>query len=530
LTPYLHAFFDAAYYLRQLGGEHPADAWAHFVAQGDGQGLDPSPYFSTRFYKAVHPHWQADGAPTALHDFLACEQACDWRQPHPLIDPWHYLARYPDLVAANAQPSLHFALHGDAEGRSPSSGFDADFYGRCYLALGQKMAFRHFAEARLAEASAAGAVPRHLPVPVARGFDESTQAARAATSALARPVLLCAHDAQAAGVPILLRDIAQALRGHGFTPCFVLLNGGPLRDDFSALGPVFLLAEGWHLPGLLAGMPPQAAMLVNTAAAVDVALAAARQRRRTLLLVHEMRGYLQQQGLLAPLQAAQRLGVQLVASFPRMVDELAPELGALPRLQPGIVLPRLRYGAFAAVHRRLRGRPVFIGAGHADLRKGFDLFLAACRAIHRQQADAAFVWLGQLDPWAQALASQAQQDGLPLELPGFVADSLAWYREAAVYLLTSREDAGPATAIHAAAVGTGFVGLAHRIGLRGVADPALGRFVPADDLDGLVDEALRLARQDGPAQRRGRRRWVRQNVSFDAYVAALIGLLTPAAT
>lgn len=140
--------------------------------------------------------------------------------------------------------------------------------------------------------------------------------------------------------------------------------------------------------------------------------------------------------------------------------------------------------------------------------------------------DAQFVWLGALDGWAQGLAAKAQAGGLPLLCPGFVADSLAWYVAARVYLLTSRQDPGPTTVIHAAAMGVPFVGYATDIGLRGVADH-LGRFVPADRPADFVRAALDLARRDNRVERRRLRHVVLKATSFGSYTDAILAIVSP---
>ncbi|MBH1963187.1 MAG: glycosyltransferase [Comamonadaceae bacterium] len=511
----LDHFFDGDHYLRQIS-ESPSDPFAHFVAGGDALELNPSPYFNTNFYKNEYPDWNAKGERTALENFIAHEQAGSYRKPHPLIDPNDYLEAYPDLSRAKVQPSLHYVMYGDGEGRSPSRLFNSDFYVRCYLPLGQKNPFKHYV--------VQGRETRRLPVPLSRTREESRQAAWDATWKLKKPIVLAAHDAQEAGVPLLLLDIARDFSARGYSPCFVLANGGPLQEAFRALGPVFLVAEGWHAEGLFSGIHKQTPVLVNTAAAAKVGGLSARTGHHTVLLIHEMRGYLAQQNLVPALQAAQLLGVHLVASFHLMKTELQAELGELPVVHPGVIQQKLRFSEFSAVHRQFKGNPLFIGAGHGDYRKGFDLFLLACRAIHDRLASSVFVWLGNLDSWAQELAVKAQSDGLPLLLPGFVRNSAAWYREAAVYLLTSREDAGPTTAVHAAGVGTGFVGYAANIGLRGAAD-ALGQFVPPNDHDSFVEEALRLVREDSSLRQRERRAFVRESGSFSAYCDTLLQLV-----
>lgn len=465
--------FDPRYYGDQLGlGDRGTPG--HFRAEGDRAGLDPCPYFSTRFYKERYPDWQAAGARTAVEDFLQRSRAGELRQPHPLIDPAYYLARYPDLAGLGARAALHFMTHGDAEVRSPSAGFDAGFYQRCYLELEQRHPFRHFVTR--------GRALGYLPRPDPRGEVASASAMVAALAGLARPFLLAVHDAQRAGVPLLALDIAAVLAGRGWQPVFVLHRAGPLIGRFRAQGPVHILAEGWNLRGLARALPAGAPVLVCTAAAADMAPVFAAAGHRSLVMIHEMADYLRAQGLLAGLAAARRAGAGLIASMPRMAAALVADIGPVPVLRPGIVPPPAPLSAFRRVRiwRKTQPGPVFIGAGHADRRKGFDLFLEAAGTIHARDPAARFVWLGALDGWARGLAEQALDAGLPLVLPGFVAESLAWYRAADAYLLTSRQDSGPTTAIHAAAVGTPFVGYAADIGIIGMTEGG-GAFVAPGD-------------------------------------------------
>ena len=491
--------------------------------RGDAAGLDPSPYFATRWYKTRYPDWADQGAATALEDFVAPRAQGAGRQPHPLIDPDWYLARYPDLAGYGADVTLHFLRHGDAEGRAPSPDFDAAFYARCYLPLGQGHPFRHY----VTEGASRGFLARPLTRPLARDTAASARAMRQALAGLARPVLLVAHDAQRAGVPILTLDLAQGLRARGHDPLFLLDRAGPLLDRFRSAGPVLILSEGWDLAGLAAGMPAALPVLVNTAAAARIGHALARAGRPGLILVHEMADYLTEQGLLPDLAGAAAAGARLIVSMPRMVDQMRPLLGSVDQLLPGVPLPPTPLAAFRQ-RRALRGAgPVFISAGHADRRKGFDLFLSAASLIAQAEPKARFVWLGALDPWAQDLAQAALAKGLPLILPGFVSDSLAWYRAADAYLLTSRQDPGPTTVIQAAAMGTPFLAYAADIGLIGLTDQ-IGQFWPPEDAPGFAAAALDLAARSTPARRRALRRHVRARISLDAYLSGLLSRLVPA--
>lgn len=511
------AIFDPAFY-GQRHGLGDRGSLKHFIARGDRLGLDPGPYFSTRYYKQRYPDWQVGGAATAAADFLQRIAAGEMRQPHPLIDPAYYLARYPDLAGLGAAAALHFMAHGDAEVRAPSVGFDADFYQRCYLALDQRQPFRHF----ITEGQQLG----HLPRPDPRSQAESSAAMAQAMAGRDRPFLLCAHDAQPAGVPLLTLDLAAALADRSWQPVFLLHRGGPLLDRFRALGPVFLLAEGWDLRGLAQGLAAGTPTVVNTAAAAGMAADLALAGHPCLVLIHEMADYLRAQDLLGDLATAQAAGARLIVSMPSMAAALAAELGPLAALRPGIKRPPAPLAAFRRARRwrKAQSGPVFISAGHAGWRKGFDLFLEAAQALRVQHPEARFIWLGALDRWARALADQALATGLALELPGFAADSLAWYRAADVYLLTSRQDPGPTTVIHAAAVGTPFVGYAADIGIIGMTD-GIGQFIAPGDRTAFVAAATAAARAVSRASRLALRRHIRAETALEAYVDGVLAQL-----
>lgn len=465
--------------------------WDDFVARGDRLGLDPSPYFSTRFYKARNPQWRG---PTALHDYL---RRRDRPAPHPLIDPRDYRDRYPDLAAWQGDPVAHFIAHGDSERSSPSARFDAAFYARCYLPLEGARPFYHY----ITQGRAAG----HLPCPRPRAPE------------IARPdnpVIVLLHNAQPAGVPILALQLARYMRAEGMTPVFILRQGGPLLADFAALGQTLILAEGYD-PAQIARALPAAPLLCATAAAAPDALAMC-DGRKVMVMVHEMPAYLHDQGLIAPLRDLAARGCDLVAGFAATADTLP--VGARV-LRPGVIIQPPDRQRVRALRKSLGPVPVFISAGYGDHRKGFDLFLEVASDLRARRPNARFVWLGDLSSWAKTLAK-----GHDLILPGFVANMSDWYRAADVYLLTSRQDPGPATAAMAAGVGTPVAGYAADLGMADLL-ANMGRLVAPGDRAGLARAALDLV----GTPRAPLRRFVRQEGSFAAYAAAVIDGLGGAA-
>ena len=436
-----------------------------------------------------------------------------------LDEPW-YLHAYPDVARAGVPAWEHFVTFGDAEGRSPGPDFDPGFYRRTYLTPEATKPAHHYI--------ATGRGLGYRGRPAALDADVSAAAMRAAITLLPYPIVLVGNDAQRAGAPILVLEIATDLVRRGFSPVFLLHRGGPLLEDYRAIGPTFILDEGWDVGGFGAALRPTVGVFGSTGWSAPV-LAGLSHRGPQALLVYEMVDYLAEHSLLQAVAACRTV----VAPMPGVRDELAdrlPGTGTVEMITPGLRPLVATSHQRRAVRRRLEAAwgpdaIVFLGAGYADRRKGFDRFLAAAHEIAAAEPRARFVWLGELGAWARTRADEAIQQGLPLVLPGFRTDAAAWYRAARVYLLTSRQDPGPTTVMDAARLGTPFVGFASDIGLRAFGDLLEGVGSFAADQSGFVAEALRLAHGDTAEARRRRAGHIAELTSFGHYTDALLDTL-----
>lgn|GEM_PF-2857064 len=449
----------------------------------------------------------------------------DPTRPDALYDAAWYFAAYPDVAAATRDGWGHFVRHGEREGRSPGPGFDAEYYRRTYLALEGTLPFTHYAT----RGRAHGHAPRALDLTA----NQTLRGIQAALQGRLNPILLLGNDARSAGAPLLLLEIARRLRSRGWSPVFLLNEAGPLYARFAALGPTMVAAEGWNLRALGAALPAELPILANTSWGGFLAdrLGVA---SRSIVLIHEMPDYLIEHGLLDAVGRAHTV----IASMPRTEDELARLLAPAPRLKmilPGMRAPTASRRGERRVRRLLSAEfgvhgHVYVGAGYADRRKGFDLFIDAAESIAEREPDAVFVWLGELGSWARARADHAQADGLRLALPGFRADADDWYAAADVYLLTSRQDPGPTTVMHAASVGVPFVGLRADIGLIDLVDvtAATGEFVP--DTAALVERAVQVADSESRESRRRRAEFSSAYRSLDVYVDDLEEVIAGAAS
>lgn len=429
-----------------------------------------------------------------------------------------YLRTHPDV--RDVDPWEHFVRSGDAERRSPGPGFDAEFYAGTYLALEERHPLRHF----LTHGRRAG----HQPRPRPRTSDESREAMAAILAEVEHPFLIVGNDAQRAGAPLLLLELARHLRSRGWAPVFILLRGGPLLERFQALGPTILVAEGHDVAGLGAALEPETPVVGNTGWAAPV-LQQLGPAGPSLLLVHEMPDYLQEHGLLEPVAQA----ATIVAALPAVTDLLRQRLPADTAVHT--VLPGLLHSASSPegvtrvgrVITEILGadRLVFLGAGFADQRKGFDRFLELAQRIHELETRSAFVWLGELGEWGRQCAENARERGLPLLLPGFRLDASAWYANADVYLLTSRQDPGPTTVMDAARCGVPFVAAPGDLGLQSLGDrlDGVGWFL-TDEAE-VPARAVEVARSETQRSRSERAHGIEAYAAFGGYVDDLLQLL-----
>lgn len=446
--------------------------------------------------------------------------ALDPRRAELLFDCDWYEAKYPDVLESSMDGWVHFVVHGDEEMRAPGPGFDPSFYSQNYMPLEGAKPFTYYT----LHGRGAGHIPKRLDVTAA----ESAAKMRDLIAGVRNPVLLVGNDAQRAGAPLLLLGLAARLRELGWSPIFLLRRAGPLFARFTANGPTLIAADGWHLAAMGTSIPRWTPILANTGWGGQL-VSELGVSARSLILVHEMPAYLTEHGLLDVLERAHTV----VASMPSTTAQLDPVLRFVAHVQtivPGVHPPAGSRRGARRVRRQLSeqfgpGCTVYISAGFADHRKGFDLFLEAARSIGAADPTAVFIWLGELSAWAAGLAATAVAEGMRLLLPGFDPAPADWYQAADVYLLTSRQDPGPTTVVDAACVGVPFVGLETDIGLRALDEVVTrtGQFVP--DVEALAGRAREVARTETATSRRARGAFGRAYRSFDQYVDEVIEVL-----
>ncbi len=370
----------------------------------------------------------------------------------------------------------------------------------------------------------------------------ATARAVSATTPASTGLLLVGHDAFPAGAQMLLLHLGRTLaRSRGVRLEFLLLGDGALQPAYAAIAPTTIMPAG-DLAGFLAGCLGRGigGAIVNSAASAAAAAPLHRAGIASILLVHELPRMMESQRLQADLAVAVRHARQVVFAADAVRDGTA---GLVP-LDPArsLIAPQGCYrdnGFSARARQRLRNRlglpvdcRVVLGAGYADLRKGFDLFLQTWRAARRRDKQVAFCWIGEMDPTlrahlgAEIAAAIATGSFL---LPGHQSDVSDWYSAADVFALTSREDPFPSVVLEAMSAGLSSVAF---LGAGGIPDMLArldaGQAVPMADTEAMARQLLALLRNPGLVADRPRLAAIaRRNFDFDRYAETLLATAMP---
>jgi hypothetical protein len=175
--------------------------------------------------------------------------------------------------------------------------------------------------------------------------------------------------------------------------------------------------------------------------------------------------------------------------------------------------------------RRELGLPpetaIVIGVGHADLRKGFDLFSQTAAVAASSEERIAFVWVGggewQLLHWL--VGSQPDTKGRVI-IVSHTEDVSRYYAAADALFVSSREDAFPSTVLEALAHGLPVVAFAGCTGTEELIERT-GRVITAFDLNEAAAALAALTRDRDSVRAKARRTIVERDYAFTDYAFRL---------
>jgi glycosyltransferase involved in cell wall biosynthesis len=357
-------------------------------------------------------------------------------------------------------------------------------------------------------------------------------------------LLLVGQDACRSEAQQFLLNIGKTLRtAFDVDIEFLLLDDGEMAAEYAAVAPLTIAKDPQSLADRIRELREDGltAAIVNTTASGEVVAVLAAQDIRTVVLVHELPRALHDKGLESSARAAIGSAHRAVFASAFMRDWLTEALG-IAADDKLLVRPQGLHKTEAATPeetvalRQELGIPsnaaVVLGAGYADLRKGFDLFLQVWRLLRTAHDPIHFVWLGDIEPglreWLAAEIDEAISSG-SFHLAGARHDAGAFYGIADVFALVSREDPFPAPAIEAMHAGTPVVAFDHSGGIpEFLKEARLGYVIPYCDTQAMAAQLRTLLTNGVDQVERERTRAVCESrFAFTPYVRDLLHLALP---
>jgi glycosyltransferase involved in cell wall biosynthesis len=361
-------------------------------------------------------------------------------------------------------------------------------------------------------------------------------------------IAIISHDARFHGAPLLVLHIAEEVVRQGECEVEIILgDGGELRDAMAAVAHTRLVPfadrQAWEATARDLAGSGVSTVICNTTVSGQIIPALAAAGLRSICLVHEMPGIIREYGLEA---AARTVAAEAdVVVFPNDAVRAA-FIGTfgdtrhrwLVRPQ-GLYRPSLPPDQREAARVRIRSALgvgpdtiLILGLGFGDRRKGLDLWPAIASALRAEGHAARFAWVGAIEPGVEAglrAAIEAQHLQDVILLPGKTETPQEFLSAADIFLLSSREDPFPSSALEAAAHGLPVIcfdrsgGMPELARETGLLPPA---FEDAEAMGQAIGALIRDPVLRAHAGQAGER-IVADRLSFPAYVRDLATLALP---
>jgi len=335
-----------------------------------------------------------------------------------------------------------------------------------------------------------------------------------------RPIiLLFTHDCSRSGAPIVLRNMARALRAWNKAEIVIISKaGGPLHGEFLTLAPTIVLGQNTaspdasaHLEAILGTklMETVVAALCSTIVTADILPTLKRFNIPIISLVHELPTSIRYFGT-ETIHTIDKTADAIVFGSRFVRDTITKEFNCSNSRQ--VIIPTgypqiSRAPAFVLeCRRRLRREAgisenafVVLGCGYLGLRKGVDLFVQTARLVEASLPGRCihFVWIGPPDTkdyehWLKHDVAASNVSDL-VHLIGPREDTDLYLPGADVFLMCSREDPFPLVSLAAMSSAIPIVTFAGAGGTAEMITSGGGVAVPYLDVVAMAEATVLLA-------------------------------------
>lgn len=372
----------------------------------------------------------------------------------------------------------------------------------------------------------------------------ATARALVASNSASKPApLIVGHDAHHHGAQrLLLHIVEEFVRSFGIKPEIILLGGGGLVSQYSALAPTRVFDDVSRLALHLEAVSVQSkAALLNTTPGARYVKMLAESGFRTVSLVHELPTLISRYGLEGVASDIAQFADHVV--FPATSVKTAfEELVEIP-VNQALIIPQGLFDKILQDGEKSRkeiirtlgvpeGRKIVVNAGYADLRKGFDIFLQVARAFEKIDSQVHFIWIGVIEAELGSWLLKEVRGIRPrpnVSLIGFRDDLGDVLSASDVFLLTSREDPFPSVVLDALACGLPIVAMEGTGGfIELFNNDFVGELAPYEDIDCIikcVQRVISISDDKIKINQQKRIDMIKENFNFKSYCFSLLKLM-----
>ena len=353
-------------------------------------------------------------------------------------------------------------------------------------------------------------------------------------------LLLVGHDAYKHGAQLLTLNIFRTLKQQfGIDVKVVLLDGGPLVDDYKKIGDTYVCnGDVAQFSTVVTHLKKECGLsraICNTTVTGKIARVLDEQNISFISLIHELKNLIKEYELQDAADDIAHYADKIVFAASTVKNSFEDVVGEVEQdkliVHPQGIYQTLDYSAGA--HGQLRKSlglalnvKIIINVGYADLRKGFDLFVNLAKLLVQKNSDYHFIWIGDIEPRLKRwLASDLESKLLANNFHNVLfTDEISTYLNGAdVFAMTSREDPFPSVVLESLALGTPVMGFEGGGGFTDLLqNPLNGQTVAMADIMAMANAIEGLIVGDSMEYQRERSKLAVDTFKWDEYVFSLL--------
>jgi len=364
-----------------------------------------------------------------------------------------------------------------------------------------------------------------------------------------KKIIIVSHDAHLHGAQMLALHIAKALKGQFHYEVHLLLkSGGILEEEFRKYAVVYNLERDYPTPKsidkILTSLQSNGISIAicNTVVTGDIVELLNSKKIRTLSLIHELPGVIQQFEQKENAKKIARFADRII--FPaEVVKQKFSEIAAINGMKCNICpqglfltnkykdkrdIARTKLREILAVPSTCK---IVLNVGYADSRKGIDLFVKVAQIVIKEHNDVWFVWVGLRDElFLGSIDAEIKKAGLKNRIlfPGIRREDIdIFYSGADIFLLTSREDPFPSVVLDAMNARLPVIGFDNAGGFKDIITQSTGILVPYLSVEKMA-EAVSAVLKDPELQVQignNASDLIERNFCFTDYIYSLLSYL-----